>query len=175
MSTTTDAFTIINSGGVRMVDCVSEGAPAERDVYLSAAKHGAVDQIASNPAVRSFTLDNFHIEHKTSKESIYVNMPAQAAVRLTNVYWNTNQQAPVIRYLRGQLDLVGIGWWAENFRISVAVNAPRIRVTNCHAKLRLGDRADHTKTKAGPFELLDPLPGNEVLVTRHIEIRDPSQ
>lgn len=172
MTTTTDAFTIMNTGGVRMLDCVSEGAEADRDINLSAVTSDEEDRIANNPAVRSFTLQNFHVEHTLRKESILVNMPAQALVHLSNIYWNFGQTAPVIRYVRGQLNLSEIPWWMDNFVIASRVNSPRITVSHCHSKLKLGDRAQHTKLKAGSFELLDPLPGNEQLVTKFISVTD---
>ncbi|HQV73945.1 MAG: hypothetical protein KBA60_02005 [Flavobacteriales bacterium] len=173
-TTTTDAFTILNTGGVRMVDCVSEGAEADRDIYLSAVTSDEEDRIANNPAVRSFTLQNFHVEHALRKESILVNMPAQAVVHLSNVYWNFGQTAPVIRYVRGQLNLTEIPWWMNNFVIATRVNSPRISVSHSHSKLQLGAQNERTKLKAGSFELLDPLPGNEVLVTKFITISDPA-
>ncbi len=174
MTTTTDAFTVLNSGGVRMTDCVSEGAGSDRDLYLSAVTDGQEDRVANNPAVRSFTMENFHVEHPVRKESILVNMPAQAVVHLSNVYWNYGQTAPVIRYVRGQLDLSEIPWWSDNFRIASRVNAPRISVSNSHGKIQLGNKTQHTATKAGSFVLEDPLPGNEILVTKFIRITEPA-
>ena len=174
MTTTSDAFTILNTGGVRMVDCVSEGAEADRDIYLSAVTSDEEDQVANNPAVRSFTLQNFHVEHMVRKESILVNMPAQALVHISNVYWNFGQKAPVIRYVRGQLYLTEIPWWMDNFVIATRVNSPRISVSHCHSKLKLAPTGERTKLKAGSFELIDPLPGNDLLVTKFITVTDPA-
>lgn len=173
--TTTNAFAVLNSGGVRMTDCISEGAEADRDLLLSAVMNGDTASVATNPVVKSFTLENFHIEHRVRKESILVNMPAQAAVRLSNVYWNGAWRVPVIRYVRGQLTLSDIGWWADDFRIASRITSPRINVERCHSKLRLGEKGTRTTTSAGSFFLIDPLPGNETLDLTYIRITDPSK
>ena len=111
--TTTEAFAVLNSGGVRMTDCVSEGAACAYDLFLSATIDGDESRPASNTVVKSFTLANFHVEHSATKASIYVNMPSKAAVTLSNVYWNNKQTAPVILYVMGQLNLEDIGWFRQ--------------------------------------------------------------
>lgn len=172
-NTTTNAFAVLNSSGVRMTDCISEGAEADRDLYLSAATDGGPDTKARNTVVKQFILENFHIEHRVRKEHIHVNMPPQASVQVSHLYMNVTPRAPVIGYMGGQLNLSDIGWWTEGLRITSRVSAPRIHALRCHAQLRLGEKTTHTSTKAGCFELRDPLPGNEVLKTTHIRITDP--
>ncbi|MDX9749669.1 MAG: hypothetical protein RBT71_01125, partial [Flavobacteriales bacterium] len=61
-ATTTAAFTILNSGGVRMRDCISEGSPVDYDVFVSAATDGDEGRRANNPVVKSFMLENLHVE-----------------------------------------------------------------------------------------------------------------
>jgi hypothetical protein len=171
-STTTNAFAVINSGGVRMIDCISEGEPADRDLLLSAAPDGSVNALARNPVVKSFTLENFHVEHRVRKASIVVNMPPKAAVVLRNIYWNGPMDAPVIEYISGQLTLMDIGWWNNDFRIRTRISAPRITAVRCPGNLNAGDRVLRTSTSAGAFVLADPLPGNEKLNLSHIKIQE---
>ncbi len=152
-NTTTNAYSVLNCGGVRLVDCISEGGEADRDLLLSAEMHNDQERFGSNPTMKSFTLENFHVEHNVRKESILVNMTPQASVNLSNIYWNSASTAPVIRYVRGQLNLSDIGWWTDNHRIISRVHAPRINVTRCHSKLRLGDKESTTATRSGSFEL----------------------
>lgn len=169
-TTTTEAFTVLNSGGVRMTDCISEGAAADHDLFLSAAMDGDENRPAKNPVVKSFTLANFHVEHKVRKASIHINMPVKASVDLTNVYWNGPQTAPVIRYLGGQLNLRDIGWWNPAFRIHTRVSAPRINIDACHNSLVTGDKVGENGTKAGTLELVDPLPGNVELSLAYVRV-----
>jgi len=169
-ATTTEAFTVLNSGGVRMTDCISEGAAADHDLFLSASMDGNEERTANNPVVKSFTLANFHVEHKVRKASIHVNMPAKASVDLSNIYWNGPQTAPVIRYLSGQLNLSNIGWWNPEFRIHTRVNAPRINIDRCHSDLLTGDKVGANGTKAGALELVDPLPGNTELSLEYVRV-----
>ena len=168
--TTTNAFAVLHSGGVRMSDCISEGEAADRDLYLSASASDTVP--ARNPVVKSFTLENFHVEHRVRKASIHVNMPPKAAVVLRNVYWNGPMGAPVIVYLSGQLTLSDIGWWNPEFVIGTRVRSPRITVIRCPGILNTGDRVFRSDTKAGSFQLIDPLPGNNELNLTHIRIQD---
>ncbi len=170
----TEAFAVLNSGGVRMQDCVSEGGPCDHDLFLSATTDGDESKPASNTVVKSFTLSNFHVEHKARKASIYVNMPSKASVSLANVYWNGPQTAPVILYVMGQLNLSDIGWWNEGFRIATRISAPRITVERCHSGLDMGDPKAKTDTRAGVLELLDPLPGNTQLKLNYVRVRDKS-
>lgn len=169
-ATTTEAFTVLNSGGVRMMDCISEGAAADHDLFLSAAMDGNENKPASNPVVKSFSLSNFHVEHKVRKASIHINMPVKASVDLDNVYWNGPQTAPVIRYLGGQLNLRNIGWWNPAFRIHTRVSAPRINIDACHNALVTGDKVGANGTKAGALELADPLPGNTRLSLEYVRV-----
>lgn len=170
--TTTNAFAVLNSGGVRMTDCISEGAEADRDLYLSAATDGGYDTKARNSVVKQFVLENFHIEHRVRKEHIYVNMPPKASVQVSHLYMNVRPAAPVIKYMGGQLNLSDIGWWSEGLRIATRVGAPHINVQRCHNTLRAGERSTHTATRAGTFELLDPLPGGDVLKLTHVQVSD---
>jgi len=170
--TTTNAFEVLNSGGVRMTDCVSEGAPVDHDLFLSASVDGNEEEPAGNTVVKSFTLANFHVEHAARKASVYVNMPSKAAVSLSNIYWNGPQTAPVIVYVMGQLNLSDIGWWNDGFRIVTRISAPRIQVERCHSGLDVGDPKERTDTKAGVLELRDPLPNNTQLKLSYVRVRD---
>lgn len=174
MSTTTDAFTILNSGGVRMSECVSEGGPCDHDLFLSATTDGDESRPASNTVVKSFTLSGFHVEHRTKLASIYVNMPSKASVDLSNVYWNNKQTAPVILYVMGQLNLSDIGWWDEGFRIASRISAPRINVERCHSGLDVGTAKEATPNKAGVLELVDPIEGNTAIKLSYVRVRDKS-
>ncbi|MFZ1331180.1 MAG: hypothetical protein WAR83_03280 [Flavobacteriales bacterium] len=174
-NTTTNAYSVLNCGGVRMVDCISEGGEADRDLLLSAEMHNDQERFGSNPTMKSFTLENFHVEHNVRKESILVNMTPQASVNLINIYWNSASTAPVIRYMRGQLNLSDIGWWTDNHRIVSRVSAPRINATRCHSKLRLDDKASATATRSGSFELVDPIGEKKTLDTRYIRVSAPSR
>lgn len=174
-STTTNAYSVLNCGGVRIMDCISEGGEADRDLLLSAEMHNDQERFGSNPTMKSFTLENFHVEHNVRKESILVNMTPQASVNLTNIYWNSAPSAPVIRYMRGQLNLSDIGWWTTEHRIVTRVGAPRINVTRCHSKLRLSDKESATATRSGSFELADPLGDAKTLDARYVLITAPSR
>lgn len=174
-STTTEAFAVLNSGGVRMTDCVSEGAGADHDLFLSAAADGDESKPAGNPVVKSFMLSNFHVEHQARKASIYVNMPSKAVVDLANVYWNGPQSAPVILYTLGQLNLSDIGWWTPEHRIRTRISAPRITVERCHNALDFGEKGTQTDTKAGVLELIDALPNNTQLKLNYVVVRDRSK
>jgi hypothetical protein len=170
----TQAFSVLNSGGVRMLDCVSEGGPCDHDLFLSATTDGDESRPASNTVVKSFSLSNFHVEHKARKASIYVNMPSKATISLSNIYWNGPQPAPVILYVMGQLNISDIGWWNEDFRIATRISAPRINVERCHSGLDTGDPKAKTDNRAGVLQLLDPLPGNTQLKLSYVRVRDKS-
>ncbi|MBL7964132.1 MAG: hypothetical protein JNM31_09860 [Flavobacteriales bacterium] len=178
--TTTAAFTVLNSGGVRMVDCVSEGAPADYALFLSATTDGDESKPAGNSVVKSFTLENFHVEHAANKASIYVNFPSKATVTLSNVYWNGKHTAPVILYTMGQLNLQDIGWFSPDFRIVSRISAPRINVDRCHSALRMGERnekgeiATSSDKEAGVLRLGQALPGNTQLKLDYVRVWRPS-
>jgi hypothetical protein len=169
--TSTAAFTILNSGGVRMTDCISEGHTAEYDIFLSASLSGNEDITATSPVVKSFTLSNFHVEHKTTKTSIYVNMPSKATVNISNVYWNIPLIAPAITYAGGQLNLSEIGWWPRGAIIASRVEAPRINIDRCHSLLFIDPKKRDSQTKFGALELRDPIPGNATLKANYVRIR----
>ncbi len=174
MSTTTQAFTVLHSSGVRMQDCISEGAPCEHDLYLSSAIGGKESEVAKNTVVKQFVLANFHVEHGAKKASIFVNMPAKAVVELRAVYWNGKQTAPVIDHVSGQLRLCDIGWFTEEMRIVTHVSTPRIDIDGCHSVLTTGGRVGSGGTRAGVLHLKDPLPGNTVLNLSQVRITRPS-
>lgn len=167
---TTMAFSVLNSGGVRMSDCISEGAPADYDLFLSAVMDGNDESIASNPVVKSFKLENFHVEHKVRIASIYVNMPVKSSVVLSNVYWNGTQSAPVLQYVSGQVNLQDIGWFNRSFRIHSRVQNPSISIFRCHNYLNIDKEADRTPKRAGILQLVDPLPGHSVLSLNRIRV-----
>ncbi|MBP6392103.1 MAG: hypothetical protein KA175_18335 [Flavobacteriales bacterium] len=171
---TTQAFTVLNSGGVRMNDCVSEGAPCDQDLFLSAVIDGDEAGMASNTVVKSFMLSNFHVEHAARIASIHVNMPSKASVHISNVYWNGMQKAPVILYMMGQLTLSDIGWWHESFRIQTGLSAPRINIERCHSELDVGDPKQNTKRRAGVLQLLPSLPDTTTLKLNYVRVRDRS-
>lgn len=173
-ATTTIAFSVLNSGGVSMRDCVSEGAPCDHDLFLSAVTTGDEAAIAENTVVKSFTLSGLHIEHTSRGASIHVNMPSKCAVTLTNVYWNSPQRAPVIDYFMGQMNLADIGWWSEDFRIRTRISAPRINIEHCHSALEIDERKGRTPTRVGSLELADQLPGNTELKLTYVRVRDRS-
>lgn len=172
--TTTNAFMVINSGGVRMVDCISEGEAADCDLFLTATLDGNEGRRASNPVVKSFMLENFHIEHRLREQSIYVNMPPKATVKLSNVYWNSPQKVPVIVYVSGQLNLIDLGWWRSDLMIHSRVESPRINVIRCPNSLNLGDKLLRSDLRAGSFWLADPLPGNDELNVTYVRILQSS-
>ena len=171
-ASTTEAYAVFNSGGVRMTDCVSEGAPCDHDLYLSAVTDGDEASIASNTVVKSFTLANFHVEHAARIASIHVNMPSKASVTLGNVYWNGPQKAPVIRYVMGQLNVQDIGWWHESFRIVTRLSAPRITVQRCHSLLNVGEKNERTEHQAGVLHLDEALVGTTQLKLNYVVVRD---
>lgn len=171
--TTTQAFSVLHSSGVRMSDCISEGAPCDHDLFLSAAIDGKEDQPARNTVVKQFALSNFHVEHAARKASIHVNMPPRSSVDLSSIYWNGKMSAPVIDYLSGQLNLGSIGWWDESCMIATRVSAPRISIDRCHAGLKAGAVTGGGK-RAGSFQLREPLPGNEVLKLDYVKVTRPS-
>lgn len=173
-ATTTAAFTVLNSGGVRMSDCISEGSPADYDLFLSAVMDGNEERTANNPVVKSFKLENFHTEHKVRKASIHVNMPVKASVVLSNVYWNGTQTAPVLLYMGGQVNLENIGWFNKSFRIHTRVEGPRINIVRCHNFLTIDKEADRTPKRAGILQLVDPLPGNSTLSLHYIRVSQAS-
>ncbi len=172
--TTSNAFAVINSGGVRMADCISEGEAADRDLFLSATMDGDESKRAGNPVVKSFTLENFHIEHRLRKHSIYVNMPPKAIVSLSNIYWNSPQEKPVILYVSGQLNLMDLGWWRSDLMVHTRVESPRINVIRCPSGLNTGDKMLRTTTRAGSFALADPLAGNAELKLQFVRIIESS-
>ena len=174
-STTTIAFMVLNSGGVRMTDCISEGMAPHYDVFLSAAMDGNEERPATNPVVKSFHCSNFHVEHRTTKASIHVNMPVKAAVDLQNIYWNGKQTAPVLQYLGGQVYLSDIGWWDAGFHIATRVSAPRIHVERSHSALYIVGAKNITPIQVGVLRLVDPLPGNSVLSVDHVRVIYPAR
>ena len=169
--TTSAAFTILNSGGVRMTDCVSEGGPSDYDIFLSSTLGGNEDKPANNPVVKSFMLSNFHVEHHVRKASIYVNMPAQSVVDLKNVYWNGVQKVPVILYTMGQLNISDIGWWAQGNWIGTRISTPRMNISGAHSGLIVGDGKTVKENQAGVLRLTDPLPGNTELNLKYVRVR----
>jgi hypothetical protein len=174
-STTMAAFTILNSGGVRMADCISEGHAPQFDVFLSAAMDGNEERPASNPVVKSFHCSNFHVEHKATKASFHVNMPVKAVVDLRNIYWNGKITAPVLRYISGQVYLSDIGWWDPAFHIATRVSAPRIHVERSHSALHIVGVKNTTPTQVGVLRLVDPLPGNSQLSVDHVRVIYPAR
>lgn len=170
MNSTTAAFTILNTNGVRMTDCVSEGTACDYDLFLSATLDGTEDRPANNPVVKSFTLSGFHSEHQVRKASIYVNMPGKATVNLDNVYWNSPQKAPVVLYTAGALNLSNIGWWNPYFWIGTRVNAPRISITSAPSEMKLGDKVGKDN-RSGFMRMVDPLPGNTTLQLTYVKVR----
>lgn len=173
--TTTTAFMVLNSGGVRMTDCISEGLAPHYDVFLSAAMDGNEERPASNPVVKSFHCSNYHVEHKATKASFHVNMPVKAVVDLQNIYWNGKQTAPVLRYLGGQVYLSDIGWWDAGFHIATRVSAPRIHVERSHSALYIVGAKNITPTQVGVLRLVDPLPGNSELSVNHVRVIYPAR
>jgi hypothetical protein len=129
---------------------------------------------ANNPVVKSFKLENFHVEHAARKASIYVNMPSKAVVTLQNVYWNGPQSAPVILYTMGQLNLLDIGWFRSEFRIHTRISAPRINVLRCHNMLDVTAAKVRNDRRAGVLYLRDALPNNTQLKLNYVRQRDPS-
>ncbi|MBX2983423.1 MAG: hypothetical protein WBB32_04425 [Flavobacteriales bacterium] len=174
MKTTTAAFTVLNSGGVRMTDCVSEGSPADYDIFLSATLDGDESRPASNPVVKSFMLSNFHVEHTARKASIYVNMPSKATVNLSNVYWNGPQKAPVILYTLGQLNISDIGWWGSGYWIGTRISAPRINIERAASGMEIGDGKSVKDNRAGILRLVDPMPNNTLLKLNYVRLRSKS-
>ncbi len=172
--TTTQAFTVLNTGGVRMTDCISEGAGPEHDLFLSATMDGNEESQARNPVVKSFHLSNFHVEHKARKASIHVNRPVKAVVDLQNVYWNGPQTSPVVLYISGQLNLTDIGWWDQGFVIATRVSAPRINVDRCHSALKVDAKVGGAATRSGVLELRQPLLGQTTLKLDHVRVQRPS-
>lgn len=169
--TTTAAYTILNSGGVRMTNCVSEGSPCDYDVFLSATLNGDESRPASNPVVKSFMLSNFHVEHQVRKASLYVNMPSKAVVDVENVYWNGQQRAPVVLYTMGQLNLSDIGWWDPGNWIGTRISAPRINLSGLPKEVDTGTAAGANGAKAtGVVRLADQFAGNDVLQLNYVNI-----
>lgn len=152
--TTTEAFTVLNSGGVRMTDCISEGSPADYDLFLSARTDGDEVANANNPVVKTFSLSNFHVEHRLRKASIHVNMPPKATVNLENIYWNSPIGAPVIHYVSGQVNVSNIGWWNPDFLITTSTPVPHINFDACHKALVIPDKPDDTGKRAGALQLV---------------------
>ncbi|MCB9178568.1 MAG: hypothetical protein H6590_03980 [Flavobacteriales bacterium] len=153
-ATTTEAFAVLNSGGVRMTDCISEGAQADYDLFLSARTDGDESRAANNAVVKTFTLSNFHVEHRLRKASIYVNMPPKSTVNLENIYWNSPIGAPVIVYMCGQLNVSNIGWWNPDFRIHTRHPVPHINFDACHKALVVTDEPDESGKRCGALELV---------------------
>jgi hypothetical protein len=174
-STTTAAFTILNSGGVRMADCISEGHAPQFDVFLSARMDGNEELSANNPVVKSFHCSNLHVEHKSRIASIHVNMPVKAVVDLRNIYWNGKITAPVLRYMSGQVYLSDIGWWDPAFHIATRVSAPRIHVERSHSALHIVGAKNTTPTQVGVLRLVDPMPGHTVLSVNHVRVIYPAR
>lgn len=152
--TTTQAFTVLNSGGVRMIDCISEGAQADHDLFLSARTDGDEASPANNPVVKSFMLSNFHVEHRLRVASIHVNMPPKATVELENIYWNSPIGAPVIHYMCGQVNVSDIGWWNPDFRIHTTNRVPHLSFNACHKALVIPDAPDDSGKRAGALHLV---------------------
>jgi hypothetical protein len=172
--TTTQAFTILNSGGVRMSDCISEGGPPDHDVFLSASANGDETASARNPVVKSFRLENFHVEHKARIASVHVNMPSRASVVLSNIYWNGPQTAPVVYYMGGQLNLMDIGWFNRDFRIHTRMNTPRINAERCNGLLKMGEKERVGTTQAGVLMLVDPYEPGSQLKLNYVRVSKPS-
>ncbi len=174
-ATTTAAFSVLNSGGVRMQDCISEGAAPQFDVFLSARMDGDEERTANNPVVKSFHCSNLHVEHSTRSASIYVNMPNKAVVALQNIYWNGKQTAPVIRYMGGQVNLHDIGWWDASFHIATRVSAPRIHVERCPSALFITGDKNASPVQAGVLRLTRPLEGNDKLSLGQVRVMYPTK
>lgn len=168
--TTTDAFTVLNSGGVRLSDCISEGAPADHDLFLSARTDGDETRPANNPVVKTFTLSNFHVEHRLRQASIHVNMPPKSTVNLENIYWNSPIGAPVILYMSGQLNVSDIGWWNPDFSIHTTHPVPHINFDACHKALVVPDTPDESGKRAGALRLVGDHPAGRKLDPTYVRI-----
>jgi hypothetical protein len=174
-ATTTAAFTILNSGGVRLQDCISEGAAPQYDVFLSARMDGDEERTANNPVVKSFHASNLHVEHSCRTASLHINMPNKAVVDLQNIYWNGKQTAPVIRYMNGQVNLHDIGWWDASFHIATRVSAPRLHVERCPSALFITSDKNASPVQAGVLRLADPLEGNSELSLGQVRVLHPTR
>lgn len=168
------SFTILNSNGVKLINCSSEGESADYDLFLSATMDGDETKTAGNPVVKSFDISGFHVEHRVRKASIYVNMPSKSSINLDNIYWNGYQPMPVLLYTLGQVNLSHIGWWDRYNFIGTRINAPRINVTQSHDELNLAVDKKVLNNKSKSFALFNPLEGNNLLQTNYIRISNSS-
>jgi hypothetical protein len=174
IATTTTAFSVLNTGGVRISDCISEGHSVDYDLFLSAQMSGNENSAANNPVVKSFRLENFHVEHRVRKASIHVNMPIKSSVVLSNVYWNGPQTAPILQYVSGQVTIQDIGWFHKDFRIHTRIESPHINVERSHNYLKISDKQERTDTRVGVLMLVDPLPGNTKLSINNVHVNRAS-
>ncbi|MBK7947072.1 MAG: hypothetical protein IPJ85_17955 [Flavobacteriales bacterium] len=163
---------MLHCNGVRMRDCISEGAPCDARPSSSARPLMAMNRSARNTVVKQFALSNFHVEHSARKASIYVNMPQRASIALEGVYWNGSMKAPVIEYVSGQVNLTDAGWWSDAFVIATRIDAPRLNIERCHSSLKIEQVTGGGK-RAGALRLRDHS-STAVLKLTHVRIAKSS-
>jgi hypothetical protein len=125
-----NSFTVLNSNGVKVRNCISEGWPHDGwCLYFGGA----------NAWTKSFEVDGFHMEHASppSKGGIYVEAMANSPITLRELFiqgWNNTAPAVKIGYNAWTI-FEKIGWWRSHMNIELTDRAPRCVFRSCHPDL----------------------------------------
>lgn len=116
------SFKILQSSGVRLVNCISEGWPNERAVYY--------DALGASTA-KFFSIKNFHLEH-VPREGALCFRSFGSLVEIDGLFVQmTNEVSPVINIKNnGSYVFRNFPYWPENAWIASS-NSPSVVIENC--------------------------------------------
>jgi len=123
-----NSFTVDNSNGVKILNCVSEG---HTNVGY------AIDYRAQNSTVKTFLIDNFHVEGLSTKGAIRIDAQANTSNTVSRLFvqkYGDSIPTMVIKN-NAPINLEKIGWWTPNMFIHSENFAPRIRINECTYQL----------------------------------------
>jgi len=134
------SFKILQSSGVRLVNCISEGWPNERAVYFDAFNASTA---------KYFSIENFHLEHIPRQGGLcFRNFGSLIEVDGLFVQ-KGNKTSPVIRIENnGSYVFRNFPYWPGDAWISSS-NAPSVVIENCPTAMYKIDKYWKNREKEG--------------------------
>lgn len=119
-----NSFTVDNSNGVKILNCVSEG---HTNVGY------AIDYRGQNSTVKTFLVDNFHVEGLSTKGAIRIDGQANTSNTISRLYVQKYGSSipTIVLENNSPVNLEKIGWWNPNMYVLSKKFAPRIRINDC--------------------------------------------
>lgn len=140
-----DSFTVLDSNGIVIRNCVSEGH--DNDGH-------AINYSAWNSTVKHFLVDNFHIESRSLKGAIKMLAQGNTSNIFTRIFIQKNWgHAPVfILENNSPIKLIDWGWWNREMYIESTHHSPRIVIENCPGDLNYNSiRTPHATGIRKPY------------------------